>query len=320
MAVFSFSNVLQVVVALIIILVLYIITLAVLNIDSIVTGVDVTVKPREHVKVFQGYANVSTLLSRQWNTVNQFSPNFVKLPRSVNTPGGAQFAYQFWIRINDANDDYYKNLPILLRGDTTSYKIGLYPNDPSNTHLIKTYPSDLYVRCPLIQFGDGWREMIVKFNTFKNPLTEIPIKMHPDGGAGIRRNLLSLLPVNWYLMTFIFVDNYSLINSTENGVKFQFYLNDVLYQTNSASSETQLRNNYLKQNDGNLCLLPNQSVTNGDFMNLGNLAFYNYAPSIDEIRRVYNMGPPTSPVQFTKDENNKPPMLSAYNKLDIYNF
>jgi len=320
MAVFSFSNILQVVIALIIILILYIITLVVLNIDSIVTGVDVTVKPNEQIKVFQGYANVSTLLNKQWNTVKQFATNFIKIPRSVNTPGGAQFTYQFWIKINDANDIYYKNLPILLRGDSNPYKIGVYPKDSQKTGLVQTYPADAYIRCPLIQFDNSWRNLIVKFNTFNHPLTEIPIRMNPEGGAGVRRNLLSLLPANWYLMTFIFVDNYSIVNSVENGIKFQFYLNDVLYQTNSASTEMALRNNYLKQNDGNLYLLPNTSVTNGDFMSLGNLSYMNYAPDVEEIRSTFNRGPPSFPVQFTKDEDYKPAVLSAYNKLDIYNY
>ena len=55
-------------------------------------------------------------------------------------------------------------------------------------------------------------------------------------------------------------------------------------------------------------------------MNVGNLIYYNYVPSVEQIRRVFQSGPPTHMAQFTRDTNFKPPMLSAYNKLDIYNY
>jgi len=316
MALLSYA--LQVLVALIVLLVLYIVTLVVLNTDRIVTGVDVTVKKNERVKIFDGFTNASTMLNKEFNTVNQFANNFVKIPRSINTPGGAQFTYQFWIKIVNADDAFYKNLPIFLKGDKNTYKIGQYPINSPN--LVKEYPADTYIRCPMIKFGTSWRHLVVQFNTFNTPLTEVNIKMNPNDGTGVRRNILSLLPINWYLMTFTFSDNYSPVSTIENGIKFQFYINDVLYQVNTASTEVALRNNYLKQNDGNLYLLPNQQLTNGDFMNVGNLTYYNYVPTVDQIRQVYQAGPPTHMAQFTRDNNFKPPMLSAYNKLDIYNY
>jgi len=321
------SYVVQVLVALIVLLVIYIITLVVLNTDRIVTGVDVTVRQEERIKVFDGYANVSTMLNKEFNAVNQFADNFIKIPRSLNKPGGAQFTYQFWIKIVNADDSKYINFPILLKGDKNKYKIGQYPlPDPDSAttstsmNLIKTYPEDTYIRCPLIKFGANWRNLIVQFNTFNSPLTEINIQMNPDAGTGARRNILSLLPINWYLMTFTFNDNYSPVTSSENGIKFQFYLNDVLYQSNSASTDMSLRNNYIKQNDGNLYLVPTPVVTDGDFMQVGNLTYYNYVPTVDQIRKVYQAGPPTHMAEFTRERKIKPPMLSAYNKLDIYNY
>ena len=159
--------------------------------------------------------------------------------------------------------------------------------------------------------------MKVQFNTTKSPFTEIDIKMNPDGDT-TRRNILSLLPINWYMMTFVFEDNYSVVDSAENGIKMTFYLNDIPYQINSASTETALRHNYLKQNDGDFHLFPNPT-TGGDFLRLGNLKYCNYAMNGDEVRKSFAQGPPSSAAQFGAVKDDQPAYLTAFNKLDVYN-
>lgn len=313
------SITLQVLAALVVIIILYIVTLIIMNIDSLVVGISTTAKPREKSLIIDGYGNVSALYAKDFNTVNPFAVNFIKVPRSVNTYGGAQFTYQFWIKINEANDDLFKDLPIFIKGDNKLYNINLYPhNTPAGT-VIKKLPADNYVRCPLIKFGTSWRHLVVQFNTSNSPFTQLDIKMNPDGTPGNRRNLLSLLPINWYLMTFVFEDNFSAMDSSENGIKFSFYLNDTPYQINTASTEAALKNNYLKQNDGNLYLFPRSNSVNGDYMNVGNLTYYNYATTIDEIRKTFLSGPPTYLAKFNSSMNYKPAHITAFNKLDIYN-
>lgn len=319
----ALSIAIQIVVALMVIIALYIVTLAVLNVDSIVSGSLVTVKPKESSNVFDGYTTVSALYNKEFNTINQFANNFVKIPRSINTIGGAQFTYQFWVKINEADDTLFKNLPILVKGSKEKYRIGLYPvtspNAKPSDKPSGQFGPDYYVRCPLIKFGDSWRHLVIQFNTSKSPMTQIDIKMNPDGG-GNRRNILSLLPMNWYLLTFILMDNYSSLDSSENGIKFQFYINDVPYQSNTASTEAALKNNHLKQNDGNLYIFPKPITGGGDFMNIGNLTYYNYALTSDQVRKVFSAGPPTKIAQLNRYETNQPAYLTAYNTLDVYNY
>jgi hypothetical protein len=315
---------LQLLVAAIVIIILYIVTLVVLSIDSLVVGHAVSIKPKQKTVVFDGYGNVSALANKEFNTINQFAQNFVPMPRSINTMGGAQFSYQFWLRVVEADDALFSDLPIMIRGSKDLYKIGMYPYPAStsstNNGMIKEFPADTYIRCPLIKFGKSWRELIVQFNTSKTPLTTIPITMSPKGGAN-RRNILSLLPMNWYLMTFVFQDNYNPMETAENGIRFTFYLNDVPYHTMSASTDITLRNNYLKQNDGNLYLLPKPKTVNGEFMNIGDLTYYNYALDTDDVRKAFNSGPPKTVAQINRYErNHQPAHMTAFNKLDIYNY
>lgn len=98
---------------------------------------------------------------------------------------------------------------------------------------------------------------MVEFNTANIPDYKYNIEMNPDNTDGSRKNLLSLLPINWFMFTFVFQDNYSLISANENGIKVMFYINDMMYDSISASTDPHLRNNRLVQNDGNLNLLPN---------------------------------------------------------------
>lgn len=309
--------ILQIVLALIIVLILYIITLVVLNIDSIVLKRLSTVKDHETSWIIKGYAPVSYLSHKSFNTYNTFDDNFRKIPKSLNTSGGAQFTYQFWIKIEDANDELFKDLIVLLKGDKRKYKIGLY--DMNTKTKTVTLPDDYVITCPLIKFVDSYRHLQVQFNTLNNPKTSVDINMSPNDNTLARRNTLSLLPLTWYLFTFTFEDNFSPASARENGIIFRFWLNDFLCQENTASEFPALRSNVLKQNDGDLFLFPNPPQ-NGSFMRVGNLKYYNWSLADEEIRKVYQSGPPTHSAIEVDNRTEKPPFLTAYNKVDIYNY
>jgi hypothetical protein len=96
-------------------------------------------------------------------------------------------------------------------------------------------------------------------------------------------------------------------------------LNDTPYQINNASTEAILRNNYLKQNDGNLYMFPRAPSVNGDFMNIGNLTYYNYATPIDQVRKTFASGPPSYMAKLNRRSDYQPAHITAFNKLDVYN-
>lgn len=309
--------ILQIVLALVIVLILYIITLVVLNIDTIVLQNSNRVKDHETSLLLRGYAPISYLGYKSFNTYNSFADNFRKIPRSLNTSGGAQFTYQFWVKIDDPTDSLFKDLVVLLKGDNRKYKIGLY-DLVSKTKTV-ALPDDYAISCPLIKFVDSYRHLSVQFNTLNNPKTSIDISMNPNDGTMARRNTLSLLPLTWYLFTFTFEDNFSPASARENGIIFRFWLNDFLCQENTASEFPALRNNTLKQNDGDLFLFPNPPE-NGSFLRIGDLKYYNWSLEDEEIRTAYQAGPPTKSAIETDNQTNKPPYLGAYNKIDVTNY
>jgi hypothetical protein len=317
MVAMNMRMVVQILLALVIIIILYIVTLVILNIDSLITKHSTVVRPHETTVIVNGYAPVSYLGNKQYNTFNTFADNFKKIGKSVNTSGGSQFSYQFWIKIDDPNDSLFKNLVLLLKGDKRKYKIGLY--DSETLQKSKTIPANYVITSPMIKFVDSYRHINVQFGTANSPVTSIDINMSPNNPGEGRRNLLSLLPLNWFMFTFVFEDNFSYMNGHENGINFKFWINDTPYQENTASDNPDLRYNTLKQNDGDLFILPN-SPEGGNFMKMGNIKYFNYALDNGDIKSAYNQGPPTISAVEIEQGTPKPTYLTAYNKIDVFNY
>lgn len=330
---------LQVTAAIIIILILYIVTIYVLNIDSLVVNSGMNVKQKEITTVIDGYAGPSYLYNMEFNTINPFSDNYKRIARSLNENGGASYSYQVWIKVEDADDSLFKDLVIFLKGDKRKYNLAYYnkqgkgaaaatvttgastttAQESSEYILKKQLMPSAYVACPLISFGNSYRELKIRFNTNRDVYNEILIDMKKDAEPSSRKNLLSLVPLNWTLFTFVFEDNYSFMAGGQNGIKFYLYINDSPYWIESASSTAFLRNDFLKQNDGNLYLFPDIKTTT-DFVKIANLKYFNYAVQPSEIASAYAKGPPSYGASYKPDKIVKPAYVSALNKVDIYNF
>lgn len=308
------NMIMQIVIGLVFIVILYVITLVVLNIDTLVVTAEARVKPKEMTRIIDGFASISYLTNKQYNTISPFSNMFKKVAKSMNTAGGAQFTYQFWIKVEEANDELFKNLVVLLKGDKRKFNIGYY-NANSLSKKVNTYA----IAAPAIMFTKSYRDLRVIMNTTKDPAVNIDINMNAAPGAG-RQNLLSLMALNtWFMLTFVFVDNFSVANSSENGIKFLMYVNEIPYVEQTASSMDMLRNNTLKQNDGDLFIFPDNNQS-GEFVKIGNVNYYNYALTPQDVSKIYNGGPPNHPA-VTEEKNSKSPaFISAGNKIDLFNY
>jgi hypothetical protein len=310
----------QVVLGIVIIIVLYIVSLVVLNIDSLVVSSDQRVKPKQVTNILNGYAPVSYLNNKSYNTISHHNNNnYKKIGKSINTMGGSQFTYQCWIKIKDANDDNFKDLVLLLKGDKRKYNLGYYTKQEGDKLKLHHAVNAQYgVTAPLIKFTDSYRGIQVQMNTSKDPLVKIDIKM--NNSPGNHQNLLSLLAINnWYLFTFVFVDHFQVKAASETGIGFFMYVNDIPYVEQNASTMPELRGNTLKQNDGNLHIFPDLK-NSSEFMSVGNIKYYNYALVPKQIKKVFEMGPPTVPSSIGVQRKDSPSYLSAYNKIDIYNY
>lgn len=311
---------LQILAALVIVFVLYIITLLVLNTDSLVVLTDARVRQKEKIPIFTGTTSVNKLSGKQYNTVAPFAPNFKKIAKSLNSYGGAQFTYQFWMKINDTTPAHYKDLVILLKGDNTKYKSALYDTDSLKKINGSETQENYMIKCPCIKFGTSYQNLIIEFNTNNTPNSSMSIDLQNLETNANRKNLLSLLPYNWYLITYVLEDNYSSATVSENGISVTLYVNDFPYMLSSAATDVTLKNNYLKINDGDLYLFPNLQ-TSSEFMNLADMKYYNYALSQSDIADKYKSGP--SKFEMKDDSANSstvPAFVSSYNQMDIYNY
>lgn len=313
----NWNMILQIVLAIIIVLILYVVTLIILDVDSIVVKTSYEVLPRETTIIADGFAAASFFTTKTYNTVNPYTNNFLKISRSLNSQGGSQFTYQFWIKIEDATDSYFRDLILILKGDNRKYITGFYNQ---NNELQEKREAEHVIACPMIKFVDSYRRLRVQFNTRKSPFTTIDINMNPSETLMSRRNVTSLLALSkWFMFTFVFEDNFSLVNGHENGISFRFYIDDFRYQTNTPA-EVSLRLNNLQQNDGDLFMMLNSNGNNANFMKMGNIKYYNFALTDEEVKSVFNDGPPTKDITYESNAAKKPVFLSAYNKIDVYNY
>ena len=312
--------IIEITISLVILLILYVMTLVFFNPNSIdiMVSTDNVVRTNEETKIFDGFAPCNVLSGRTFNTANNNAKNFLKIGKSLNTKGGAQFSYQFWIKIESTDANKFKNQIILMKGDPRLFKAGLY--DIVTGKFKEELPKDYYVACPLIKFKNSFKEFEVKLNTVNMPIATWTIDT--DNKGSVRKNALSLLPLNWYLLTFTFEDNYDYNSgSFENGIRCKFWLNDVLYAEQNANSQPSFLHNTIKDNEGELILFPSKPDAN--LMRIGNMKYYNYAVGRETINTVMNKGPPKTEMKNMYNLDNTssdPSFISSYNKIDIYNY
>ena len=275
--------------ALILLVIIYFVTLQMLKIGSIVVYPTYTVKAKEEQVIVQGKATNGA----RFNTIFPFSKNgaaFRKIPRSVNGTTGAQFTYQFWAKVNDTNPENFKNLIVLLKGDDRLFKVGYYDRETNRKIEFENVTPKHMIKCPLIKFGNSYKNLSVEFNTNNHPDVKINVNLEEGSEEHKRRNLLSLLPVEMVMFTFVFQENFSKYEGVENGIKFTMYINDVPFYTESASTNPLLRHNFLKQNDGDIYILPN--VKNQGALDVANIKYFNYALTDSDVIASFNKGRP----------------------------
>jgi hypothetical protein len=311
----------QMALALLTVYVVYILSLWIMKRDKLVVDNKYTLTGNIKTLIIAGVAESSALQNTVIGTINPVSLNYAFMPRSVNLYGGAQFAYQFWMLLSDTSDANIGMKDILVRGDVTMYNIwttqkfptGVDPNIVEDVVLGKY--EGILIKCPRIRFDGKYDRMAVEFNTISDP-NPMPFLTNPQpllltDNSEKRNNPIKLTSNKWALYTFVFQDNIR-VNDFEDGLQISFYINDFMFKTSTTKST-------VRQNNGALHLFPNGSI-NG--CKIANLAYYNYAPSQQEITRTYMEGVTTT--VYGKDAASKsnvmagPGYLSAYTRLDMY--
>ncbi len=321
---------LQLLLGVLVVLMVYKMSLAIMHHDRLVVDMDHARVPRLEKSIMDGYALTASASDRAWSTIDQNAVDYLPLLRSLNRKGGAQFTYQFWMYVGNSSKANVAYKTILLRGSPTQYAWTKNVTTAPDSTVVKPNPDgsvpnsvttkytyrDVLVKCPQISFGPTADSFQVSINTIHDPDTKIDITPYAatDGIDGtLRQNALKLALNKWALHTFVFEDNVA-ISDFEDGIRLRYYLNDVLYHTARIPST-------MRQNNGDFYLLP--TFGTGSIVRdcrIGDLRYYNYALDTDEVRRTFGGGPPRkAAVGLDRSSTSMPLYLTEYNKLDIYN-
>lgn len=284
------SSISQVFFAAFLVVTIYIISLQILNLDSLVVFPKYSVKPQQSTLILKGPVN-STEAGTSFNTIIPFDANrFMSIPKSINRGTGAQFTYQFWMKVNSTSSKAFEDLVILMKGDSRLYKVAYYDRQTNSKIDSESDEKGKYmIKCPLIKFKNSYKNMVVEFNTNNHPDVAINIDLTEGNMEQKRKNLLSLLPREMVMLTFTFQDNFSIYEGSENGIKFTMYVNDIPFVTQTASTMPILKNNFLKINEGDLHILPNLSEK-VNILSLANVQYYNYALTDKDVLASYKKG------------------------------
>lgn len=348
----------QIVAGVIATLAVYAVALKLVNQEQLV-GDPATSRPsRLRVGIMDGYVDAATVAGTSWSTVNRFADNYVSLNRSYNRKGGAQFSYSIWIQLRDTSAANVAGKTLFMRGDPNVYFWETTRKDPKTGKTDETGNLDVLVKCPRVRFGASYDELVIEFNTLAGPdggVMDIKPRAQEPAVPGkssttptpidptLRLNAVKLVQNRWALLTFTFEDGVA-INDFENGVMVRFYLNDMLHTTRTAKSA-------LRQNNGDFVLLPpvlttethpegledEDKVTKDIIQKLmdktktlpsdayirnatvGDMAYFNYALSLRDVRELHELGPPKRAATLNKGAVGEPLYLTEYNKLDLYN-
>jgi hypothetical protein len=213
-----------------------------------------------------------------------------------------------WMFIgSEASDESVMNKIIFLKGSNSKYNFRVTDND---TKATASKVAEHMVFCPMFSFGNNTRSFEIKFNTLNRYDEVFKIESYASSDTVTRNNLLEAVSNSWVHITITFEDNVP-INEFENGIMVKFYVNDVLYKIGRFQSA-------LKQNYGDLYLFPNEEPLAN--VKVSNFTYYNYVLSDMDIRKIVGSGANTSSsAVYMPPSASRPPTLSDYNKLDIYN-
>eukprot|EP00873_Tetraselmis_striata_P026948 jgi/Tetstr1/447212/TSEL_034649.t1 len=282
--------------------------------DMVKTTPSSFVSQYEKVPIFEGSVVMNAHTHKVFDTYDPQNPNYRRLSVSQNRMGGAQFSYSFWVNFGGAIDSSIAGKTIFMRGDKRKYSPYIKAKGASSfqKYFQNVEGSDVTIACPRVYFKSE-NTLGIQVNTDRELLFEAEVGSAYSNHHA-RKNMLSLIPRHWALITVIVEDNVP-INDFENGIAIKTYVNDTLYGTSVSQGS-------LRMNNGALHILGGDQWPADSRMS--DLIYYNYALSDSEVRRIFNAGPDTSVSDSMNAlggrKRNDKLQVGDYNKMDIHNY
>jgi len=291
------------------------------RIDSLMNASNI----KKKINIFKGIYDYSTHSDIEYNTYNESSNSYRNLSPSINQTGGAEYSYNFWLKIDrsamvDANvtgDD----ILLFLRG--SKIQIPYRQTSSQSNCLLKKRGKYILVKNPLLRMKKDGTSIIVEYNTLSDPdayrfdgnaLIKCETGKWDDRNAGllgIYDMKSSEFDNKWFMFTLVLKEitpENDILNKFKTLCKI--YLNGVLALNREVESpyngtidnipgSTAMKHNRapLFLNPGNLLSLnpinTNKKIFNSNDtspLQMADLTYYNYALDTDQIKSIFTNG------------------------------
>jgi hypothetical protein len=327
------SYIIQIVLCLLLLVILLFIGYYIYNYENLMDLKNSTVL-RKDIIIFDGIMNFKTSQNWQYNTYNKSSITFKDLTPSINQNGGAEYTYNFWLKINKnvINTVNSSDIVLLLRG--SKIKIPYINNTNCEIYNKGSY---ILLKNPLIRMKSDGSAIIVEYNTLTNP----------DAYRENGNNVINCASASWYDKNKGLLGIYKMDDYTYNNKWFMFTVvlreitpeNDILYKNKTSCKiyinglntldrivespyNGSLGSAAMKHNRGALFVNPGDIYSTNsekigsnplenvqsedDILNMANLTYHNYALDDVEILNLF------------KKEFTKSPALPPLNDDKLY--
>ena len=224
------------------------------------------------------------------NCSDKSKPTYLELPVSMNKEQGIEFSYTFWTKLNDPDrDNIIFTKGIFPKTYTLGHKFsegksydkdGVYKSsdhtkineDENNVN------NEQLVKCPTVRISK--KKLTVTFNTLKKIHNVLEYDFDDHGLLNSTEN-----NPRWFLFSLafregLFKSDYGL---ETKGVIIDLYINEEHIKSKFIDNDS------LKLNDADVHFFPEgEQEDKGN--RLGNLDYYNYALTIDEVKENFYKG------------------------------
>jgi len=299
-------SIIQIIFAIFLILMLLFVATMIYNYESIVNYRNSFVVKKE-VPIFTGIFDFNNA-GWVFETYNKTSYSYKELSPSINQQGGAEYSYNFWLRINQ-NFSSTNDIVLFLRG---SKKQIPYLSDTNCAIVDKD--KYIFVKNPMIRLKSDGTAIIVEYNTLTSPdayrenginLINCNGNWHDKnrGTLGIHTMDDNIYKENWFMLTLILKetnpdDDVLYKNKTSckiyiNGINVLDRIVESPYNGSYGSSAMKHNRGPLYINPGDILADTNQDdrpIKKDDDLKMADMSYFNYALTDAEILTLFKKG------------------------------
>lgn len=278
---------LQVIFALAIVIILFVIGFAIYNYEYL-NSLKAQGVTKEKVVIFDGVMDLSNFKDVSYNTVDPNATNYRKIGPSFNQAGGIEFTYNFWMHTDGTLYGRTDPGPISDNGLTvenieSQTILFVKGNKISTTYknICNIDKTDIEIKCPLVKLENNGKNLTVEFNTLSSK--DAVVENSPDVCSEYSNrwdiknaHKLTLANINnptlldqWNMVTIVLQDTFPQDPLPyRNKVRCRIYLNAYLEfdkyvdgKLPSASDYSLNKASVLRPNQSNLVIAPTVSVS-----------------------------------------------------------